>query len=125
MDSDSDIEIINNEQEEKINISTWNEITCDFLNHEHFLENPVKLPCNKYACLSCILGLSDAKSKIKCKYCSETHYLDDPLVINKDLNERVKKILEKNKIELCLFARNKLNEKYNNVAGLFFIIRSR
>ena len=117
MDSDSDIEILSNEKEEQINISTWSEITCNFLNHEHFLENPIKLPCNKNACLSCILRLSDAKSKIKCTNCRETHNLDDPLVINKDLNERVKRILKKYKIELCLFARNKLKEKYNIVTG--------
>ena len=116
MESDSDVEILN-ESAEHIDESKWKEITCSFTDSEHFLENPVKLACNKNACLSCVLCLSDAKSNIKCKYCEEIHDLGNSITVNKELNERIKKILETQKKDICDFVKRKLNQKYELVVG--------
>ena len=109
MDNNSFNVMTFNETEERFD--DFKEIICFFHGDLHILENPVKLPCNRYVCLACILHHHPIA---KCKLCGEEHVYGNQFIVDRELNGRIKRILN-NKKELASFLHEKFTERYNSL----------
>jgi hypothetical protein len=97
-------------------------VSCAFQLPRHLLETPVELPCNQYACLSCIQNKikNDHGNQLRCTYCDNIHVIDEQFYQNNAHKNSsiVNKILS-NADRIHNYYLNDLEKEFENIKGNF------